>query len=765
MATTPGDGTPSVPAFPVLTPAHYRLAAGVVGAGLVMLSTPAPTGAPVVDLALGAALGAVTAWCGIRARRWTLLWLAAVAGFAAGGVVLALAIPALALVALDARDPHPAYGPFSAALSAGALTFADVRGPAVVGLVIGVAALAPVAFTALRAAERRQRRVAVAAAAAAVVYAFAASAVAGVAALTAAGRVDSSLDLAQRGIDASRSGDDQSAADALSRAVDELDAAWSRPIRLATLPARAVPVVGWHVRSVADALDGSRAVAAAGATVATDVDLEAIAAPGGGVDLELVRRIAPMLQDLSVAIENARTGLGADRSPWLVPPLAGRLDQLRTVLDRAASGADLAARGTQLLPGLMGASEPRTWLVLLTTPAESRGFGGLVGSWAELETSGGRFRMVRVGRADEINQKLLSQPVPLVEETEYFERYGEFLPEIHFQDLTYSPDFPTDARVATTLYERATGTRADGVILLDPVSMAALLRLAGPVTIDGYPGQLGADAATDFFLRGQYGAYATETDREDALAATATAVVERLGTTRLPSPLTIADVLGPVARERHLAVWSPSSREAALWEGLRVSGAFTVTPGEDVLSVVAQNAANNKSDPYLVRTVTYDVEPDPGTGRVKGTVKVEIRNTTPTSGLPDAVTGSNDRGYPAGTSVIYLSVYTGLPVTAARLDGAKVGWVSRNELGAIVGNTVPNVFIESGRTRVLELDVEGELPSLASGTYRLNVLPQTVVGTSRLEILISGQRMDAADGVVSVEGSQPRTVVYPTESE
>jgi hypothetical protein len=212
-------------------------------------------------------------------------------------------------------------------------------------------------------------------------------------------------------------------------------------------------------------------------------------------------------------------------------------------------------------------------------------------------------------------------------------------------------------------------------------------------------------------------------------------------------------------------VWSPSSREAELWQELGVSGSFVVTPGEDVLSVVAQNAANNKSDPYLVRTVTYDVQPDPATGRVKGTVRVEVRNTTPTSGLPDAVTGSNDRGYPAGTSVLYLSVYTGVPVTAARLDGQKVGWVTRTELGANVGNTVPNVFIESGRTRVLELDVEGDLPSLASGTYRLNVLPQTVVGTSRMEIRLSGQRMSEADGVVSVEGSQPRTVVYPTESE
>ena len=216
---------------------------------------------------------------------------------------------------------------------------------------------------------------------------------------------------------------------------------------------------------------------------------------------------------------------------------------------------------------------------------------------------------------------------------------------------------------------------------------------------------------------------------------------------------------------RSLAIWSPASREAALWQDLGVSGAFVVAPGEDVLSVVAQNAANNKSDPYLVRSVTYDVTPDPATGRVKGTITVEVRNTTPTSGLPAAVLGSNDRGYPPGTSVLYLSVYTALPVTGARLDGQEVGLVTRDELGAVAHSTVPNVFIESGRTRVLQVDVEGELPSLASGRYLLRVLPQTVVGTSQMKIRLSGQRMNVADAVVSVEGSQPRAVVYPAESE
>ena len=52
---------------------------------------------------------------------------------------------------------------------------------------------------------------------------------------------------------------------------------------------------------------------------------------------------------------------------------------------------------------MLGADGPRTYLLLFTTPSESRGLGGFVGSYAELTADDGQLALGAFGRAQDLD--------------------------------------------------------------------------------------------------------------------------------------------------------------------------------------------------------------------------------------------------------------------------------------------------------------------------------------------------------------------------
>ena len=59
---------------------------------------------------------------------------------------------------------------------------------------------------------------------------------------------------------------------------------------------------------------------------------------------------------------------------------------------------------------------------------------------------------------------------------EFLERYARYDPAHNLQNLTVSPDLPTDATVTRSLYQQYYGSSLDGVVVVDPYGLAALLQ-------------------------------------------------------------------------------------------------------------------------------------------------------------------------------------------------------------------------------------------------------------------------------------------------
>ena len=163
---------------------------------------------------------------------------------------------------------------------------------------------------------------------------------------------------------------------------------------------------------------------------------------------------------------------------------------------------------------MLGADEPRTYLVLFTTPSESRGLGGFVGSYAELTVDDGQLTLSEFGRAQDLDAAAVAgRGAGRPGTTSSCASTGAsgstptaagWSATPAFRNLAMTPDFPTVGEIAADLYAQTTGREVDGVIAMDPYVVAALLRYTGPIHLPTLDRQLDADNAVPFLLLDQY---------------------------------------------------------------------------------------------------------------------------------------------------------------------------------------------------------------------------------------------------------------------
>jgi hypothetical protein len=183
-------------------------------------------------------------------------------------------------------------------------------------------------------------------------------------------------------------------------------------------------------------------------------------------------------------LEDAGTGV---TNPQLLSARRGLLDLGSELVMRIERVRGLA----EVVPGLLGADGARTHLVVLQNSAELRGAGGLYGEATLLRIDGGRMSLDPVAP---VTSELLDA-VPVSEEFRI--RYASLYADRSLGIANVDPDLATTARATLALYRQQTGVSADGLVLLDPFGLQALLE-ALDVTLDlhaAYYAGVGGSAA------------------------------------------------------------------------------------------------------------------------------------------------------------------------------------------------------------------------------------------------------------------------------
>jgi hypothetical protein len=386
----------------------------------------------------------------------------------------------------------------------------------------------------------------------------------------------------------------------------------------------------------------------------------------------------------------------------------GELESLRRSTDAAATAVEVAAP-------MLGRDGKRRYFLAILNNAEMRGSGGLLGAYGILEADRGRLKMRELGT----NSSLLNTRSPAVDMgAEFKARYDRFASDRYWVNANMSPHFPDASRIWTALWARThRGEKLDGTIAIDPVGLAAILRVTGPA------GEVTADNVVDLTEREAYVRFAADNDARDrylqrvARAAYLKAVSGAGDTTALVRALASA------AGERHVQVASEHRVEAAALQGTPLGGALPTEPARPYLEVLAQNAGGNKLDYYVRRSVSYA-----RTGE-EATVTVRLRNEAP-PGLPAYVTNRLDLpGLVApvkGQQRLYVSVYGSVRagLLGATLDGKEVALESEVERGHAVFSLF--LDLDPGDERVLTLRLREPMPGAPVVRRQPVVVPDAI---------------------------------------
>ncbi len=682
------------PDLPTRLPPVLVWVGALAGAVAVGIADPAPTGSEPFDLVLRVGFGAVVPLAASRAGAVATCWLHVVAVAtllialdAPGGPVAGLAAGAfLALTAAGATTPAAAS--ITAAASVGAM--AQVDWPVATGASSAAVAIAvaPVLLLGLaRTGSPLRSRILVVASLAFVV--LGASAAAGLlAALGARTDIDRAVDFAETGIDQLGDDDDQAranlldAAGAFDSAEDDLTVWWARGALL-------VPGVAQQSRAVTTMASAGADLARTAADATEDADVESVRPRNGRVDLAGLADLREPLDRSVRSLRDADVRLADVQTPLLAGPLAERLVRLRTEVADALGSADLASQAIDVVPGLLGADGPRRYFVAFQNPAEATANGGFMGNWAEIVAEDGQLTLTRSGRSRELTEGGPDPEGRRIEgEPEFVEVYGQSAAR-YWGNINFTPDHPTVSRIMAQLYPESGGEEVDGIIALTPHGLARFLELTGPVQVDGYPEALTTENAARILLHDQYVLFAQEgaEDREGFLSDTVRVVFDRLTSGDLPGPRAIAAELGPAVEGRHLQLWSKDADEQALFQRIGADGSASRPDGVDSFGITTQNLNGNKIDWFTHRDVRYEVDWDPETGDVQGTLTATIRNGAPTTGLPASVIGwggdvsLGQTPVADGENLVWLTAYTSHPIVEVTLDGESIGDLRFEELG------------------------------------------------------------------------------------
>lgn len=383
--------------------------------------------------------------------------------------------------------------------------------------------------------------------------------------------------------------------------------------------------------------------------------------------------------------------------------LSPRTGRLVERFDGYLSLLETSVQGLSIAPHLLGADEPRTYLLLAQNDDELRATGGFISSVALLRVENGQvvgldFRDSYA--VDDLSKPHPSPPQPLE---------GYMLAQIWLlRDANWYPDFPTSAGAARDLYELDQGVVVDGIIAADLVAVKSLVAALGPIHLGEYDEEVNADNVIELMRHywaspggeGQTGDWWLH--RKDFMGAVLGEMMSKIDTDIGSVDLSrLIQVLSRCLGERHIVIYVFDPAVSGLLAEQGWDGALRATAG-DFLMVVDTNTGFNKVNPNVETSVEYEVLVQ-GDGILRNRVSVHYRNhsgSLVTQCVQEAAYPPTYEEMMEGCYWDYLRLY--VPERAQLLQGPQVtlpeGSLRARDMG-LAGTILPPKVgpVEAGR--------------------------------------------------------------------
>jgi hypothetical protein len=289
--------------------------------------------------------------------------------------------------------------------------------------------------------------------------------------------------------------------------------------------------------------------------------------------------------------------------------LPSQLKLVFTMLDGRFNLLVAAAEFLQDAPAILGSSQPQNYLVLAQNRDELRSTGGFISGIGLVTLQNGKIESFTLGDSYAVDD--FTKPYPTPPDALHRFMLADYWVT---RDANWSPDFPTSARQAQTLYSLSTGVQTQGVIAFNQLAVRKVLEVIGPIQLSGVDTPISAENVEDYMRQ----AWAPQPEeglspdwwlhRKDFMQQLGNVIIEKvLSSSDQNQLMKLARLMADLLDEHQLLVYfnDPSAQSAldqAGWDG-------ALHPGNsDYLYLVDSNVGFNKVDSVIQRSLSYQVD-------------------------------------------------------------------------------------------------------------------------------------------------------------
>lgn len=309
----------------------------------------------------------------------------------------------------------------------------------------------------------------------------------------------------------------------------------------------------------------------------------------------------------------------------VLSPIRKAADSIEEKLPIIQDVIDQALPAMKTLPQVVGYPSSKTYLFLLQNNTELRPTGGFIGTYGIMKMENGDIRSFQTDNIynldDQVKDTLHISPPWQV--AKYLNAGQLFL-----RDSNWAPDFPTSAKLAEDLYHQEGGVEQnlDGVISVTPTFIESLLKLTGPITVDG------VTFTSDNFVetleyqveQGFYKQGISTSERKEVIGDLASTLMDKLMSLPKEHWKDLWTTFEKDVDEKQILIFMQDEYLQNLAKEQGWAGEIR-TANNDFLMFVDSNFASLKTDPGVKRTVTYDLRDDPDKGLV-ATASIHYKN-------------------------------------------------------------------------------------------------------------------------------------------
>ncbi len=466
-------------------------------------------------------------------------------------------------------------------------------------------------------------------------------------------------------------------------------------------------------------------------------------------------RLIAVLRALDPRMNAIVSDLNAVKEDRRRIPFAGLLPQLSNAVSQMDNKFPVVDQGLHTLqaiePGLyklLGTDGRHSYLVLQQDPAELRATGGFIGSVGFLTFDRGKMSPYEPHDVYDIDHPANGNVLGGFGDPKYVPPPAPLDRFIHpssweLRDANWSPDFPTSAQQAEFLYTRESGRKVDGVIAIDPLLIARILSVVGPVQV---PETGDTVTAANFYektlLRVQL--HTGPGARKSFLSYAAKPILERLFALPTRQLLPLLQSMERACGTKSLQAYFADPAIEGLVEHFNCTG--RVKPwAADGLMIVDSNLDGNKDDFWVKRDFS---------------LKIAIHS----DGIARHTLHLHYGSYPrivnvTGPYIGWLRVYLPVSSTVVSVDGASLR--PADDLGRRVMQGWIQWMYQASEDVTIVYDVDA--PAVYSSAHWLSLYWQKQAGREadpiKLQVVLpAGWRILRAQvGSTSVSGNAAKT--------